>query len=111
MQVRPHPLAQEYVVLEDRIDLLAEGPDLVRPTRHGRAHPRVGLAVPVEAEQRAECAVLEPAHKELAEPRVLRVPGEEAPYVRGPPWDAAHCHVEPRPHLHPERVKCGRYVT
>ena len=56
----------------------------------------------MEAEQGAESPVLEPADEKLPVFRVVRVALEEPADVGRPPWNTAHRHIEPCPHLHPE---------
>src|SRR5450759_396819 len=96
--VGPQPLTQEQQLPDDGVGRLTEGPGFVRAAqRDGIVDGR--CAVAMQAEDWAEDAILEPAHDQLAEPRVLRVAVEKAADVRRPPGDAAQTHVQPGRYL------------
>ena len=109
--VRAQALAQEHVLSAHLVERFAVGPDLVRAAgchaaaAHGAHRRGVRLAVAVQAHDRAERAVLEPAREHLAERFVVRVAAVEAADVGRPPRDARDAHVQARGELVAEALK------
>ena len=62
-------------------------------------------AVSMQAEDRAEDAILEPAHDQLTKIFRVNISAVEAADIGGPPGDAAHGHIQPGAHLGLQRFK------
>jgi len=99
--------AQEEQLADDAVLLVAERPDLI--VRAGLLRPdhRARLADPVQPEDRAEHAELEPADDQLAERGVVDIAVLEPPDVRRPPRDAGQADVQASGNL-PAQVLEGR---
>ena len=111
--------ADQNVLFEDFIVVLAEGPHFVARAGAEALHLTVvfdrrlgvGQAVAVQTHHGQERAHLEPAHEQLPEILVRCEAAQETADIAGPPRDARHAGIQTRAELLAHRGEGGFHVA
>src|SRR6185369_1775541 len=94
-------VAEPVVIRQDLLRLRSVRPEFVL----------VRTASPVNAEDRAEGAELEPANEEFSISRIVWIAADESTNIGSPVWQPGDGIVEPCRNLSLERLKVGEYVS
>ena len=105
MEVGAHPFPEQHDVPHDRVRLVPEVPDLVGATgEHRHAFRGDRLAMPMQAHDRTEHAILEPAHEQFPKRGGFWISPMEPTDIAVPPGNTAQPHIQSGTHLSLQRL-------